>query len=473
MPSVAHTVALLLATSPFAPTLAAQAPPCHDLGGLDAVAQDAFAQAPLLQGLNLRVDQRGQTVYQRSFGGYGPGQVVPIASATKTLSAAVLLSLVDDGTLSLDDPVGSWLPEWNVGQKAQITLRMCFTHSSGMPTSAAPESDASITLRQAAFRIALLPLDAAPGSQFAYGGVSMHVAGAVCEVASGLGWNALFQQRIAGPLGMTATDYLAFGTAQNPRIAGGANSDLEDYARFVAMLRQGGVFQGTRVLSQAAVDTMLTDQTSGLPVANTPHPDNAPYGVGIWLDRADAFGRTTLATAAGAFGFAGWVDRAHDASGVWLVLSQVATMYPFVQRCWGVTDVALAPQGVACVGSPTPPCAPDARLFATTWARAGQPDFALGLAKGPASSFGSVWVGAGGPAFGAPVFDLIGYLPPDALLVGSLATDAVGAGRLAAPLFAIPPGALFTLQGAWLDDTGCGTSGLRASRAVVVDVQAP
>src|SRR6185295_1027121 len=107
-------------------------------------------------GASLRVDQRGVTLYQRSFGTYTPGTVVPIASATKWLSAAVVMSLVDEGRLRLDDRVAQYIPSFT-GPKAAITIRQCFTHTSGLPDNDASISDDTITLRQAADRIALLP----------------------------------------------------------------------------------------------------------------------------------------------------------------------------------------------------------------------------------------------------------------------------------------------------------------------------
>jgi CubicO group peptidase (beta-lactamase class C family) len=85
-------------------------------------------------------------------------------------------------------------------------------------------------------------LAAPPATQFAYGGLSMHVGGRMAEVASGQLWDALFAQRIAIPLGMTHTEYEGLGPSNNPRIDAGARSSLDDYGRFLEMLLGGGVF---------------------------------------------------------------------------------------------------------------------------------------------------------------------------------------------------------------------------------------
>lgn len=447
----------------------AQSLACHDLLGIAPIAQELLAAFPLTGSSCVRVDQAGANVYAQAFGSFTLQEVVPIASATKTLSAAVLMSLVDSGVLTLDDRVGQYLPEWNIGNKALITLRMCFTHSSGLPGSHPAISDNSITLRQAAQTLATVPLQFVPGSAFAYGGVSMHVAGAVCEVAAGQSWAQVFQQRVATPLQMTTTDYYAFGFTQNPRIAGGARCNARDYAVLVDMLRGGGVWQGATVLSPVSVATMLSDQTSALPIVSSPHPTNAPYGIGIWLDRRDSQGRTLLASGVGAFGFTGWVDLAHDASGVFLVRNQNVNVIPYVARIWAECDAALLPPGVACVGSGSPACAAGTWLNGTQRAKAGNLDFALLATRAPAGLPGAMVLGDPLTA-GLPFFDLSAFVGPQFDVVAGLVAEVNGRAMLPAPLTATLAGATFGLQSVWLSPNPCLQLGLLASHAVRVDV---
>jgi CubicO group peptidase (beta-lactamase class C family) len=442
---------------------------CHDLNGVTAVAQSLLSNHPLQGSSCVRYERAGQTLYEQAFGSFTLAEVVPIASATKTLSAAVLLSLVDSGVLTLDDRVGQWLPEWNTGLKAQITLRMCFSHTSGMIASHPLLSDDTITLRQAAQGLAALPLQAVPGSSFVYGGASMHVAGAVCEAASGQSWAQLFQQRIAQPLQLLATDYLGIGSASNPRIAGGARSDLRDFARFMTMLRQGGSWNGVQVLSAASVDTMLSDQTSSVPIGSTPHPELAPYGIGIWLDRRDSQGRTVAASAVGAFGFTGWVDRAHDGSGVFVVDFQNQTTWPYLQRIWDAIDDAELPQGVQCIGQGAPACASGAWLNGSGSSRGSNADFALLASRAPIGMPGVLVLGDPLPA-GLPFADLVAHVGPQLDVVAGMTADGDGRARVAAPLSPALVGSVFGLQAVWLNTTGCTSLGLQSSHALRIDV---
>ena len=459
--------AALAATIALSTEAAAQ---CHDYAALAAIQQELFASAPSLAASCLRVEQSGALVHLTSTGGFDPLTVVPIASATKTLSAAVLMSLVDDGTLQLDDRVSDYLPEWDVGLKRFITLRQCFSHTSGMVTNDPVIFDDTITLRQAAQQAAMLPLEAVPGTSFAYGNVAMHVAGAVCEVASGQSFSALFEQRIATPLGMTSTDYFGPGVTANPLIAGGARSNARDYARFCSMLRDGGAFGSAQVLSEASVDELLTDQTSGLPVASTPTVLESPYGIGIWLIRQGAAGETLLAAGIGAFGFTGWVDRAHDSSGVLAVEFLAPVTTPFVQRIWSAIDDAMLPPGIACAGDASPPCVPDAWLNGNRVPTAGVTDFAIRLSQARPMAPGILAV-ADGVTGGVPVFDLDVWLAPGLQVVAGVLANEQGRAVVAAPLDAAMAGQTVALQAAWFVGQPCTAVGLSASHALVVTVQ--
>ena len=200
------------------------------------------AEAPL-DGACLLVVKDGKTIYEQCFGKYKPDTVVAIASSSKWLSAATIMTLVDEGKLKLDDPVSKFLPKFT-DKKGQITIRQLLSHTSGLPGEHQAIGTFRITLRQAADQIADVPLLADPGKEFRYGGVSMQVAGAIAEIVSGKSWAELFQERIAKPVGMKNTSYGRLGLSKNPRIAGGASSTMKDYGNFLTMILAEGEFNG-------------------------------------------------------------------------------------------------------------------------------------------------------------------------------------------------------------------------------------
>jgi CubicO group peptidase (beta-lactamase class C family) len=446
--------------------------PCADLASIDGIVQDAMTTLRI-DGIAARVDQNGVVLHQRGYGTMQPATVVAIASASKWLSAAVLMAMVDQGRCRLDDRVATYVPSFNRPDKQAMTLRHCFTHASGMPTGHPAITDNTITLAQAVDRLATVPMVAAPGAEFSYGGVSMHVAGRVCEVVSGRAWNQLFADVLTTPLGMTATDFFAFGFTQNPRIAGGVRSSLLDFARFVDMLRQRGRFGAQRVLSEAAVDEMFRDQTSGLPVRNTPHPDGAPYGIGTWLDVRDAQGRTLVGSGAGAFGFAAWVDRERGASGTFSVLDLNQRTYPYYDAIRQLSYAMLKPRGIACVGAPSPACAPATYLNGNHVPSSGNASFALIAVSAPPLTVGTLALAADTRSNGLPLLGIVVHLPllpPPVLL--PWVSDALGNASMPLPLGGLSAGQQAAAQAFWFTPGGCAGD-LRASHAVGLTVQLP
>ncbi|CAK9013576.1 D-alanyl-D-alanine carboxypeptidase (DD-carboxypeptidase) (DD-peptidase) [Durusdinium trenchii] len=280
-----------------------------DFGAADALAAAIVDDFPLVSGASLRLEDPllpGPSL-ERFYGDYDRGTVVPIASATKLLSAIVVMSCVEQDGLDLDAPVATYLPEFG-GTKGTMTVRQMFSHTSGLPSNSVFAFDPSITLAQAVTRIALFtPLEATPGTDFCYGQVSMHVAGRVCEVVSGTDWDTLFAERVAMPLGLTDTNYDGLYETTNPLIAGGAESSLEDYSRVIRMLIDGGMYRGERIIEQSSINAMFTDLTAGLPIRCTPASrDTQNYGLGAWvLTRADGSRRVD---SPGAFAYTPWVE---------------------------------------------------------------------------------------------------------------------------------------------------------------------
>ena len=267
--------------------------------------------------------------FEDFYGDFGPSTVVPIASATKLLSALVVMSCVEQDGLDLDAPVSTFLPEF-VGQKGTMTVRQMFSHTSGMPGNSAFVFDPTITLQQAVTRIALFtPLQSTPGSDFCYSQVGMHIAGRVCEVVTGTDWDTLFIERVGDPLGLTDTDYDGLLETTNPLIAGGAQSSLEDYGRVMRMLVDGGVYRGTRVLEQSSIDLMFSNLTRGLPIRCTPGSTSGlDYGLGVWVqDRPDG---TKRIESPGAFAYTPWIDLDADGqailSGVFMIEDAVSDL---------------------------------------------------------------------------------------------------------------------------------------------------
>jgi CubicO group peptidase (beta-lactamase class C family) len=279
-------------------------------------------------GVSVMVGRKGQLLTNVSVGDMGATTQRPIASASKWLTAAVVLQLVGEGKLSLDKPISTWLPDTPPAAGA-ITLRQLLSQTSGLgPAGAEMAQDHRITLVESAKAITSNPPTTSPGSTFVYGGPGFQVAGAVVEAVTGQPWEEVFQARIAKPLGMTQTHWTHFSRdldakfplaeTRNPVLQGGAVGDAQDYMRFLAMLAAGGKHDGHQILSPEAVTFLLADQTAS--AKRTPSGvallDSAHYALGNWCEVPDGAGQCGRNSSLGAWGVYPWIDRTSGLYGV-------------------------------------------------------------------------------------------------------------------------------------------------------------
>ena len=270
-------------------------------------------------GAGLIIAKNNQLIKNTCYGSYTPDTVVFIASSGKWLAAATIAAVVDEGKLSWDDPVHKWLPEFT-DVKGTATLRQLLSHTSGYPDyqPKGAHRDDYQTLAESVAHIVPLPADTVPGAQFHYGGLAMQVAGRMAELATGKDWETLFQEKIARPLDMKNTHFtpVDLGGGHSPMLGGGARSTLHDYANFLNMIFNNGVFAEKRVLSEADIKEMQADQVGKAKVA--PHEfvervraemHNGIYGLGEWREELDSAGNAALISSPGWAGTYPWIDK--------------------------------------------------------------------------------------------------------------------------------------------------------------------
>lgn len=269
------------------------------------------------------LEQRDRIIYEDSLGGYNRQTVVPVASVSKWLSTALIMTFVDEGKINLDDPVGKYLPEFRTGPKSQITIRDCLRHTTGYFSKSAFRAihRRTFTLQACVAKIAReLPLSAAPGKVFFYGSVGLQIAARVVEVVSGKSFVQNFAERIAGPCAM---EHTSFFRPANPEVAGGAFSCADDLMHFLEMIAHQGLYHGHRVLSEQALQEMQRNQTDGMVIQYSPvmlaiH-QQWPYGLGEWIEAEDEQHHPISVSSPGRFGSYPFYDLSHQLIGIILV----------------------------------------------------------------------------------------------------------------------------------------------------------
>jgi CubicO group peptidase (beta-lactamase class C family) len=259
----------------------------------------------------------GKIIYQKEMGvDFNAKTQAPIASCSKWLTAATIMTLVDQGKISLDDPVGKYIPILDKYMKGYITIRQCLAHTTGIDgkggLAALLQRRKFESLEEEANAIAAKEISNNPGKEFAYGSSGLNLAARVAEIVAKKDFARLVQERITRPLKMRATTFVNDnGNAPNP--SGGAQSTALDYMNFLIMILNKGVFEGKRILSEEAVAEMQKNHFPGLPVKYTPKvAEGYEYGLGEWIQEKDANGNSVVVSSPGLFGTWPYIDKCRN-----------------------------------------------------------------------------------------------------------------------------------------------------------------
>ena len=151
-------------------------------------------------------------------------------SQTKGFCGVTIAILVEEGKISLDDPVSKYLPEFKtlwvqesdkdgvrklVQAKNALTIRMVLNHTGGFPFEIPAKQytipgggwSGGMPLRSVAATAAAMPLRFEPGTKSLYSNTGIDIGAAVVEVVTGKKWEVFLQERVLDPLGMTSSSF--------------------------------------------------------------------------------------------------------------------------------------------------------------------------------------------------------------------------------------------------------------------------
>jgi CubicO group peptidase (beta-lactamase class C family) len=255
-----------------------------------------------------------------------------IASQTKPMTAVAVMMIVDEGKISLDDPIEKYLPEFR-GQmvvaekdnehivlrkpKHPITVRETLNHTSGLPFKSAIEEPTldGLSLSSAVRSYAMTPLLSEPGTVYRYSNAGINTAARLIEVVAKVRYEDFMQQKLFDPLGMKDTTFwpneaqslrvaksyrpdasktnlaefpisqlihpLSDRVHRFPMPAGGLFSTAIDTSLFCRMLLNNGELDGKRYLSENAIRELSKRQT--------PPAIKESYGLGFSVS-PDSYG---------------------------------------------------------------------------------------------------------------------------------------------------------------------------------------
>lgn len=386
--------------------------------GLSSLTLDRLVQrfqgdveARRLPGAVMLVARHGKLAMFEALGTLDPASGSPmtkesifrIYSMTKPIVSVAAMMLVEQGKLSLDEPVAAYLPEY-AGQfvagsplaaatvsvsaaRQSATVRDLLRHTAGLTYEFLGSSPVQRQYAQARIgslhrssiefsrQLAAFPLMFEPGTVWEYSRAT-DVLGRLVEVISGKALGAHLSDTILQPLGMVDTGF-SVPSAEFYRIAepfardpagglqmrlinvrepsvfesggGGLVSTALDYARFLQCLLDNGERGGERLLQAATVRAMTTDQLGPIPINCGGSRDLLPQGFGFGFGFAvcKEIGLGALPSSVGAFywgGMAGtafFVDPSKDMFACLMLLAPSQREHYRQRFCQGVYDALL------------------------------------------------------------------------------------------------------------------------------------
>jgi CubicO group peptidase (beta-lactamase class C family) len=271
-----------------------------DAGRLARVKQimDEAVAGNVFPGAVAAVARNGKVIFQHAAGRQQDGPearpIMPVeamfdlASVSKPISGIALMLCIEDGLLTLDDPVGKFVPEFAGGDKSAIRIRHIVSHTSGIQSNPKlyHEHESWETLLPAYLA---LPLIGQPGSLFLYSSINFILLALIVERASGKRLDTLLGERVFAPMDLDitynppetllpripATEYVEWRNSydwgvvndKTAQMMGGVSAhaglfaSAADLLALGSMLVNGGTHNGVRVMSPLAARLFISPWT--------------------------------------------------------------------------------------------------------------------------------------------------------------------------------------------------------------------
>ncbi len=221
-----------------------------------------------------------------------PASILPIGAVARGFTAMAILQLVEEGKLSLDQPIVEYIPWFTTANpefSQQITLRMCLSNTTAIPPQyrSQPSLDESDALASFLESFSALMIKRKPGLSHEFSSEGYSIAGYLISQVSGMSYEAYIKEKILQPLRMTRStagptfsyqsqilhghemglDACTAAEADRPDpnyAAAGSQtySTVDDLSHYMIALLNGGVYQGQRILSEAAVNQLFQPNSS-------------------------------------------------------------------------------------------------------------------------------------------------------------------------------------------------------------------
>lgn len=259
------------------------------LQALEAQMDTALARAVSEVDFSYAVERQDGRRYTFNRGGSTLQTSYESKSASKLVSAVILLRLVEQGYLALPDQPQKHIDGWPIGGSdplSALTLAQLLSLTSGLT-----EDPACLNAGDSDFENCVLSVASAnagngnvPGQAFFYASGHLQVAGLMAVKARGVAsWQAIIAE-FRSQTGLFPASQYDAPSSSNPNLAGGMHFTGEDYMAFLSALK-GGL-----LLNAASMSQLLADRTAAIPMAYSPILSGIGGGPGLGEDWHYGFG---------------------------------------------------------------------------------------------------------------------------------------------------------------------------------------
>ena len=312
---------------------------------------DEILKKEKVAGMCVAITDRNKLIYKNGFGvestfrpevSTHPDALYKIASITKIVTGLCIMKLCEDGILSLDTPVGDYVPWLKLENEAEkmITLHHLLSHTSGLPKEYTPDGPREESALEESLKNELngVKLCSMPDDRnYLYSNLGIRLASYIAEQKTGKTYSYLAREYVLNPLGMTRSTFDLRNAATYPLslphvdfndsllcdhyieenaarlAAGGLYSNTEELSMLArCILNDGKSDRGKAIISPLAINEMTRPFSRtkdglidyyGLTMMKKKYKDGfmighrgnaSPYGAGLFCDMEKGFGVVVL-----------------------------------------------------------------------------------------------------------------------------------------------------------------------------------
>jgi len=276
------------------------------------------AKTNSLKGISIAIVKPNQTIFSEGYGVASEKNQIAvtedtafkIGSISKVFTALLVMKLVEDGKISLDKPVDTYIKDFSIQKKSNSnypTVRQLLSHHGGMPGdilngfefSPSPPPMYDRKFLEIPTLLKNEHMSETPGKVFAYSNISFGLLGVLVERMSGKTLNEYAEEKLFKPLNLKNTSYLdsniqrisnGYSSSKEslpPKIrdlgAGSVSSTSRDMAIVMQMLLNMGSVGSKRIMKESSIQEMLKVQNH-----KSSYDGNFQIGLPFWLDSKSA-----------------------------------------------------------------------------------------------------------------------------------------------------------------------------------------